>query len=97
MLKIRKSVEYHGHRVATMMGWRSRITIMLVCINETKGLHGIERVPQCGYITLITMYLHQNNSDRVYGIDKNNRGNDTTGCTQVILRHNRVLLFIQLE
>ena len=25
------------------------------------------------------------------------RGNDTTGCTQVILRHNRVLLFIQLE
>ena len=27
----------------------------------------------------------------------NIRGNDTTGCTQVILRHNRVLLFIQLE
>ena len=25
------------------------------------------------------------------------RGNDTTGCTLVILRHNRVLLFIQLE
>ena len=25
------------------------------------------------------------------------RGNDTTGCTQVILRHYRVLLFIQLE
>ena len=24
-------------------------------------------------------------------------GNDTTGCTLVILRHNRVLLFIQLE
>ena len=24
-------------------------------------------------------------------------GNDTTGCTQVILRHNRVFLFIQLE
>ena len=28
---------------------------------------------------------------------KINRANDTTGCTQVILRHNRVLLFIQLE
>ena len=25
------------------------------------------------------------------------RGNDTTECTLVILRHNRVLLFIQLE
>ena len=25
------------------------------------------------------------------------RGNDTTGCTLVILRHNRVLLFTQLE
>ena len=25
------------------------------------------------------------------------RKNDTTGCTQVILQHNRVLLFIQLE
>ena len=25
------------------------------------------------------------------------RGNDTTGCTQVILRHNRVLLFVQLK
>ena len=25
------------------------------------------------------------------------RGNDTTGCTQLILRHNRVLLFNQLE
>ena len=29
--------------------------------------------------------------------DTKKRGNDTTGCTQVILRHNRVLLFIQLE
>ena len=29
--------------------------------------------------------------------DKNKRGNDTPGCTLVILRHNRVLLFIQLE
>ena len=28
MLKIRKSIEYHGHRVPTMMGWRSRMTIM---------------------------------------------------------------------
>ena len=40
-------------------------------LKKTKVLHGIERheirVPQCGYITLlITVYLHQNNSDQVY-------------------------------
>ena len=68
------------------MGWLSRITItMYLCgmqlyktilvllrkLKTTKVLQGIERVPQCSYITLITMYLHQNNSDQVYGIEKN--------------------------
>ena len=77
MLKNRKSIEYHdGHRVATMMGWRSRIAIMylygthnykaVLVLGKLKkdksSTCGVERVPQCGYITLITMYLHQNNS-----------------------------------
>ena len=40
-------------------------------LKKTKVLHGIERVPQCGCIILITVYLHQNNSDQVlYGVEK---------------------------
>ena len=39
-LKIRKSVEYHGHRVSTMMGWRSRITIMYLLY----GMHNYKTI-----------------------------------------------------
>ena len=78
-----------------MMGWRSRITIIYLLygmhnyktilellrkLEETKVLHGIGRVPQCSYPTLITMYLHQNNSDQVYGIEKNNVKNEVWCC-----------------
>ena len=56
MLKFRKSIEYHGHRVATMMGWRARTTIMfLYGIHNYKTivggrLHNTVCMARCGLL-----------------------------------------------
>ena len=62
--------------MSRMDGKKTHTHTLLRKFKKKKALHGIERVPQYGYITLITMYLNQKNSDQVYGIEKNNLKNE---------------------